>query len=455
MNNVGNGLPLLILLGALPTALVACSSDGASDGGVAGSLSGGSANVGGRAGSPANAGLGGASVAGSSSAAGQNAGGAASGGATGSAGSSTTGGGNAGTGTTNGGATNGGATNGGATNGGATNGGATNGGATNGGAGNSPATICSFASGLNIAWVNFARDVPDPDLASFNTIFKNTHDAGGRTIRWWFHTNGSSTPGYDAQGMTQKLPQAHIDGVKAILSAAHTAGVSIVLSLWSFDMLQENAGAAWQNNQKLLEVDANRQAYVDNYLTPLVKALKGTPGLYAYEIFNEPEGMTATGWATHRTTEAFVQRTVNWLAAAIHTADPTIPVTNGAVTFDNCSNITGKTNYYSDVALKNAGGKANGTLDFYQVHYYTQNGISNSPFQHPASYWKLDKKLVIGEFFAADTDGVSKDNTYTYLYDNGYNGAWAWSYDADQKWPTMQKPMQNLDAAQPSVKNCP
>jgi len=255
--------------------------------------------------------------------------------------------------------------------------------------------------------------------------------------------------------MTQMLPQSHIDGVKAILNAAHTAGVSIVLSLWSFDMLQENAGTAWQNNQKLLEVDANRQAYVDNYLTPLVKALKGTPGLYAYEIFNEPEGMTATGWATHRTTEAFVQRTVNWLAAAIHSADPNILVTNGAVTFDNCSNIAGKTNYYSDAALKNAGGKANGILDFYQVHYYAQNGISNSPFQHPASYWKLDKKLVMGEFFAADTDGVSKDNTYTYLYDNGYNGAWAWSYNADQKWPTMQKPMQNLDTAQPTVKNCP
>ena len=458
MKNIRTRLPLIVLLGALPTALLGCSSDTAGNGGTAGSISAAGANAGGRAGSTANAGAAGASVAGSSNTAGQSAAGTSSGGAAGSAGTSTVAGGNAGTangGGSHAGAANGGAANGGAANGGAANGGGANGGGANGGAGNTPATICSFASGLNIAWVNFARDVPDPDLASFNTIFKNTHDAGGRTIRWWFHTNGSTTPGYDAQGLTQKLPQSHIDGVKAILNAAHAAGVSIVLSLWSFDMLQENAGAAWQNNQKLLEVDANRQAYVDNYLTPLVKALKGTPGLYAYEIFNEPEGMTATGWATHRTTEAFVQRTVNWLAAAIHTADPNILVTNGAVTFDNCSNIAGKTNYYSDSALKNAGGKANGTLDFYQVHYYTQNGISNSPFQHPASYWKLDKKLVMGEFFAADTDGVSKDNTYTYLYDNGYNGAWAWSYDADQKWPTMQKPMQNLDAAQPTVKNCP
>ncbi|MEO8904304.1 MAG: hypothetical protein ABI488_18220, partial [Polyangiaceae bacterium] len=326
---------------------------------------------------------------------------------------------------------------------------------TAGAGGSTAATACSFASGLNIAWVNFANDVPNPVLSTFNTIFKNAHDAGGRVIRWWFHTNGTVTPGYDAQGLTQKLPQSHIDGVKAILAAAHSNGVAVNISLWSFDMLQDNAGATYTNNQKLLEVDANRQAYIDNYLTPLVTALKGTPGLYSYEIFNEPEGMTQTGWATHKTTEAFVQKTVNWLAAAIHAADPTVLVTNGAQTFDYCSNVSGKTNDYSDAALLAAGGKATGKLDFYEVHYYASNGTSNSAFLHPASYWKLDKKLVMGEFFAGlDTDGVAKGDTYTYLYTNGYNGAWAWSYDADETWPTMQVPMQNLATAQPSTLTC-
>lgn len=124
-------------------------------------------------------------------------------------------------------------------------------------------------------------------------------------MRWWFHTNGTVTP----------------------------------------------------------EKDANRQAYVDNYLTPLVNAIKGTPGLYAWEIFNEPEGMGANGWATYRTTEAYIQKTVNWLAPAIHTADPKALVTNGAQTFDYCSNVNGKNNYYSDAALRAAGGKQNGTLD--------------------------------------------------------------------------------------------
>src|SRR5450631_2367366 len=158
--------------------------------------------------------------------------------------------------------------------------------------------------------------------------------------------------------MAKSLTSGALSDVVALANAAHTAGVALNISLWSFDMLQgpssgENIPTATlTNNQKLLTVDANRQAYIDNVLTPLVTALKGTPGLYSYEIFNEPEGMAQNGWATYRTTEAYIQKTVNWLAAAIHAADPSVLVTNGAVTFDYCSNVSGKTNDYSDAALR-------------------------------------------------------------------------------------------------------
>ena len=310
---------------------------------------------------------------------------------------------------------------------------------------------CSFASGLNVAWVNFANAEPNPDIATFNTIFANAYAAGGRVVRWWFHTNGTVTPGYQSNGMVQNLPQSHINGVKSILAAAYAAHVALNISLWSFDMLQANAGATHAQNLALLQDTNIRNSYINNYLTPLVTALKGTPGLYSYEIFNEPEGMTATGWATYRTTEAYVQTCVNQFAAAIHAADPTVLVTNGSQTFDYCSNAKGKTNYYSDAALRAAGGMQNGTLDFYEVHYYTSNGTSDSCFKNPASYWGLDKKLVMGEFFAATTDGVTQDDTYTYLYDNGYNGAWAWSYESDMAWPSMQVPMQDLYSAQKST----
>ena len=315
--------------------------------------------------------------------------------------------------------------------------------------------LCGFASGLNVAWVRFGADVPNPDLATFNTIFKNTHDAGGRIIRWWFHTNGTKTPGYDCNGLSLPLQQAHVDGVRAILNAAATNQVGIVISLWSFDMLQSNAGGLYGYNKKLLEDDSARQTYIDNYLTPLVNAIKGTPGLYSWEIFNEPEGMVQNmGWSTYRTTQVAVQKTVNWLADAIHAADPNALVTNGAQTFATCS--TTRTNWYSDTALRTVGGREKGILDYYQVHFYASNGANLSPFGRAATVWGLDKTLVIGEFDAAVTNnGVAATDTYTDLYTNGYTGAWAWSYNANSKWPGMQLPMQTLFDGHAEVGNCP
>ena len=78
------------------------------------------------------------------------------------------------------------------------------------------------------------------------------------------------------------------------------------------------------NNQNLLTVDANRNAYVNNVLIPMVTALKGNPGVYSYEIFNEPEGMTTQhGWTQANggteVDQSYIQKTVNVFAAAIHT----------------------------------------------------------------------------------------------------------------------------------------
>ncbi len=438
-----------VSLGALSLGACSSSSDGSNGGGSSAGSGASTSNGGSGAQTAGNSSGGAGNAAGSHSSVGGAIGSAGS--LSGSAGSTTSNGGSGVAGSTSSAGTGGTTASGGST----STGGTTSAGGSGGSATGTKETVCNFASGLNIAWVNFANDVPNPNLTTFNTIFKNTHDAGGHIVRWWFHTNGTVTPGYDANGLAKPLQQSHIDGLKSILAAAYANGIGLNISLWSFDMLQDNAGAAHTNNQALLEKDANRQAYIDNYLTPLVKALKGTPGLYSYEIFNEPEGMTQSGWATYKTTEAFVQKTVNWFASAIHEADPNVLVTNGAVTFDYCSNVSGKTNYYSDAQLRSVGGKQDGILDFYEVHYYTQNGISNSAFQNPASHWALDKKLVMGEFFPSDTDGVAAKDLGTYLYTNGYNGGWSWSYDADQTWPAEQVPLQTLAAAQPSVANCP
>jgi hypothetical protein len=339
-----------------------------------------------------------------------------------------------------------------------------------------------FASGVNVAWVRFAADVPGPNLAVFQVLFQNTYAAGGRVARWWFHTNGTKTPGYDANGMALPITDSEISDVKSILDTARAAGMMVTISLWSFDMLKGNIPAATlANNVDLLTVDANRQAYIDNVLTPLVTQLAGYPGLYSWETFNEPEGMASggEGWRPFSLSraadggvtgqsvdESYIQKTVNWFAAAIHAADPTALVTNGTWEFQALANVAGMQNYYSDSALVGAGGMPGGTLDYYEVHYYAADGSKYSPFANPAAYWLLDKPIVVGEFYALAQDGVAAADTYTSLYSGGYAGAWAWQYlnsdgtnasngGQQTDWPTMQVPIQNLYAEAPNDVNCP
>ncbi len=320
-----------------------------------------------------------------------------------------------------------------------------------------------FSAGMNLAWFTFSGDVPNPSIPLWDEAGTNLNAAGGQVIRWWLHVNGANTPGYDAKGLSKPITEQQLGDLIKILNSAKDKGVSIVITLWSFDMLQTGsmhpAGEASDiaNNTALLTVDANRQAYIDNYLTPLVKAIKGHPALYGWDIFNEPEGMVeGMGWTPTRVPMVAVQKTVNWLADAIHQEAPGALVTSSAQTFRTCSTATGFDNKYSDTALTTVGGRAQGKLDFYQVHFYAQNGDAVSPFLHPATYWGLDKPLVIGEFWAMDTNAVPQDNLYTHLYDNGYDGAWAWQYynsdtvnnkPADHKWPAMKAGLTALHAA--------
>jgi len=331
----------------------------------------------------------------------------------------------------------------------------------------------AFSSGVNVAWVKFAADIPDPTISKFTEIFKNVKASGGSAVRWWFHTTGMTTPGYDSSGKAKAISSENIADLKKILDAAHAEGVGLVISLWSFGMLdsdQTTDATVRANNKLLLENDTNRQAYIDNVLTPMVTALKGYPGLYAWEIFNEPEGMTSDngGWTkpdTGRTPVVNLQKTVNWFTAAIHTADPAALVTSSANNFATLSPSHGK-NLWSDSALTTAGSKANGKLDFYEVHYYnTYSGANaNSPFTHPQSYWGLDKKVVIGEFWTDLTDGVQAADLYTTLHTNQYAGGWAWQYvnvdnpppmsGAATIWPAMKAPMDKLLAAAPADLTC-
>jgi hypothetical protein len=287
-----------------------------------------------------------------------------------------------------------------------------------------------FLNGLNLAWRNFADDIgpnsSTPDMAHFESVFSQMEANGANVMRLWLHTTGYSTPQFNSSGVVIGPGTNTISDLEAILDLAWEHNISLMLCLWSFDMLQNNYNnTTW--NKAILTESTKMQAYIDTCLVPMVTALQGHPAIVAWEIFNEPEGMTTQfGWSDVRVTMSDIQWSVNKMAGAIHRADPSVLVTNGCWDMQAGTDVDGHYNYYTNARLIAAGGDTDGILDFYCIHYYDWAGTEHSPFQHSASYWGLDKPLVIAEFFPNCTYCTS--TSYESLYQNGYAGAMAWSW---------------------------
>jgi hypothetical protein len=296
-----------------------------------------------------------------------------------------------------------------------------------------------FLSGANLAWQNFADDIgpnpATPDTNHFAAVFEQIHASGGNSLRLWLHTTGANTPAWNASIVTGPGLDTIAD-LRTILDLAWERKVGLILCLWSFDMLRiSNGGTITTRARDILTNEIFRGMYVTNALIPMVQALKDHPGIIAWEIFNEPEGMSDEfGWSFNdHVPMSAIQAFINQCAGAIHRADPKAKVSNGSWSFYAATDVgAGNQNYYTDARLIAAGGDPDGVLDFYMVHYYDWAGTQRSPFQHPASYWALDKPLVVAEFYPPPACVNCGSGPYENLYQSGYAGALAWSWtDSD------------------------
>ena len=308
-----------------------------------------------------------------------------------------------------------------------------------------------FFSGTNLAWSDYNSDVGDSPLNenAWRKAVEGTRAAGGNAIRWWLFNNMSQSPEIDqSTHLVSGLKANTIANMKKALDIAEEYGVMVSMCLFSHNLMEPNQWGLYSEklditaNEKLFE-DEGTTAFITNVLNPVVKAIGNHKALMTWEVFNEPEGMTSVGWTTKKLDKAVLQKFTNKIAAAIHTANPELLVSTGSVNIQYQS-------WWNDSELIAAGGEANGTLDFFQTHYYPyyQNDAV-SPFVNAAAQmattYKYDNKpMIIGEFPASGWKGgtytasmaaktqISTEECYRKAFDGGYAGALAWQYIGDK-----------------------
>ncbi|HLZ70853.1 MAG TPA: hypothetical protein VKV26_13205 [Dehalococcoidia bacterium] len=267
-----------------------------------------------------------------------------------------------------------------------------------------------FLSGANVPWYNWACDfgcgaskgVSDPAVAApLAAAFKQAHDAGLHTLRWWMFEGDAWQISRDQNGAPSGLnPQVYTD-LDAALQLASDNDLYLDLVLFS---APTHPPRAWITDE------GQRQALVAA-LTPLFAHYNGNPRLFSWEVFNEPEWDI---W-TNKIDQASVTATVKAIADAVH-ASSSAYVTVGSAMLDGLPMWIGQ------------------GLDYYQAHWYDYMKPGNwcalcATYDDVRQRYSLDAPLVIGEFYAgSDIDAAARLNTF---YNAGYAGAWPWSLFPD------------------------
>ena len=302
-----------------------------------------------------------------------------------------------------------------------------------------------FLNGANIAWVNFGFDVGQLDSTpdQLQNEFQKLAAYGGNSARWWLHASGWFSPDIGLDGFVRGISpntqngvsdQDMIEQVRDVLDAAWEEGILLTISLFSYDIACSETnninGSVYRGSRFNGMLNIYYQSYIDNVLTPLVTELRDHPALFAWEIFNEADGMSTGNnffndncpLGSYPQSNEVLQRFVNLAAARIHAIDPNVKVTTSV------SQTALLEQYTNNVLTAPESADPTGTLDFYQAHWYWLFGHPSNPYQITAQDRGLDKPIVMGEFGPGTepASGTAEEDLNAALFEQGYAGAWLW-----------------------------
>jgi len=281
-----------------------------------------------------------------------------------------------------------------------------------------------YLFGANYPWLNYGNDFGSNAFGTYgvsNSTTNATIDAdfaamaaeGIHTVRWFVFTDGRAGITFGSDFVFPDLDAA------VALAKKHNLYLDLVLLDfgWMFNATS-SGGVQLGGHAGVINTAAGQQALINNVFVPVFKRYANTPQIISWEVMNEPE------WAI--TEDGSVNGAISQPSSLVNFQNFTKSVAN-AVHANSASYVT-----VGEASLKWAAQWVGLGLDFYQIHFYDWMqpfAISNLYGPTYASLG-LDLPVVVGEYPAANSSTATYQQYLDTWFNNGYAGAWSWSYKA-------------------------
>jgi hypothetical protein len=222
----------------------------------------------------------------------------------------------------------------------------------------------SFLLGVNYPWLHYGEGfgatihghkgvgLPEHQKLLHEDLLR-VRESGAEIVRWFLFADGRG--GFSENGGVADKPDDFLfQDVAALLKLAGKHQLKICFSLIDYLWLQERGAKREEHaHRSLLQFAAGRESFLLRVLIPLFREFSGHPGLFAWEIANEPE------WAIREFHRNAVAR-MRFAELRVFAAE----IAKAAREFGKVPVTLGSARLMWVRAWNEIG------LDFYQAHYY-------------------------------------------------------------------------------------
>ena len=299
---------------------------------------------------------------------------------------------------------------------------------------------------------------------------------GFTVVRWFVFTDGRSAIVYDDRGFPAGVDAHLFADVDAALEIAGGVGIRLNLVLldhrWMFDdvpdvLADPATGELLQTRlpkgrARILRTGRGREALFANVIAPLVGRYGSAgaradlaPHLFAFEFMNEPDFIVEE-WEAHLSSHVRAPLGFSALAEIVEALSTLVHSRTSALCTMSCARLDNLWAWDSPEL----------NLDFLQVHSYPDARGPHADrdiYGVPASSLGVNCPVVLGEFPGnapqqhppgASPPAWTLDDYLTFALEQGYAGAWPWSFSGTDAYGSFpEEPLRTFARLHPELVN--